>query len=279
MKEHIFRDEWLIMALSGIPTVTPGDIARLRLRGESHLCSALMGESLLSREDLCRGVLRAYGVESVDPKAEDVDKLVLGLVPEKVCRQREMLPLRLMDGSIALAMANPLDMEARADAQDFSGRSLKVYFCPRDQVLRLIGELCAPPMPAPPPSAGTLRRVLIADDDKVIRTIARLFLKMQGYQVEEAPDGETALKAIAAQPPDLLILDLNMPGMDGFAVLRALRGAPATISLPVIMLTATTERKIREEAITRGADDYLVKPFKPPQLVALVKALFRRLEC
>lgn len=276
MGEHLFKDEWLVKALAGIAAVTPADVYRLRLQGQTYLGAALLKEGLLDRAELCRGVLLAYGLESVEPDAE-ADKFALGLVPEKVCRQREILPLRLLDESLVLAMADPTDLEAQAEAKTFSGRNTKVCFCPRDQLLRLMDGAYAAAAPARKPAAGP-RLVLIADDDRDIRVIARAMLKTQGYRVEEATDGEAALEAVAARPPDLLILDLNMPGLGGFDVLRTLRAAPESRGLPVIMLTATPDRKVMDEAVSLGADDYVVKPFKPAQLAARVNALFRRLE-
>jgi len=133
----------------------------------------------------------------------------------------------------------------------------------------------APAAPAPPPSAG--RRILIADDDGTTRTMLRSLLESHGFRVEEARDGVEALAQIAKSPPDLLLVDLMMPNLDGYGVIRALRKDPG-LRLPIIMLTCNAEEKNQEEAINLGADDYIMKPFRHPAFLARISAVFRRLE-
>jgi type IV pilus assembly protein PilB len=129
--------------------------------------------------------------------------------------------------------------------------------------------------PAALPGAG--HRILIADDDGPTREFLRSLLEGHGLRVEEAKDGVDALAQIAKSPPDLLIVDLNMPRLDGYGVIRALRKDPR-LRLPIIMLTCNDNEKSQEEAINLGADDYIIKPFKHPLLLARINAVFRRLE-
>jgi CheY-like chemotaxis protein len=129
-----------------------------------------------------------------------------------------------------------------------------------------------PPAPAETPKL----RILVTDDDPLIRTIVRRTLETQGYFVEEAGDGLQALAKIAAKEPDLMLLDLDMPGMDGFGVLRMLRRKMGVVKLPVIMLTASDDDHSQENAISLGADDYVSKPVKPGIILARIGALFRR---
>ncbi len=119
---------------------------------------------------------------------------------------------------------------------------------------------------------GSLR-ILVVDDDKSIRTLLRRLLTTEGYVVEEAPDGATALKRIATEPPDLLLLDIMMPGQDGLDVLQALR---RTSDVPVILLTAKDDEADRVLGFRFGADDYVTKPFSSAELAGRIAAVLRR---
>ena len=114
-------------------------------------------------------------------------------------------------------------------------------------------------------------RVLLAEDHPTMRDAVRLVLAGEGYDVEDAPDGAVALQRIAASPPDVLVLDLHMPVLDGAQVLEALRADAATASLPVIVITADGEEG-RAAAERSGADAYVTKPFDP---VALLRTIER----
>ena len=116
-------------------------------------------------------------------------------------------------------------------------------------------------------------RVLIVDDEAQIRRALRTGLTGHGDVVETAEDGEAALAAIAAHPPEVMVLDLVMPGIDGFEVLRQTR---AWSRVPVIVLSAHGEERNKVEALDLGADDYLTKPFGMGELLARLRAVLRR---
>ncbi|MFX4263509.1 response regulator transcription factor [Pelotomaculum propionicicum] len=115
--------------------------------------------------------------------------------------------------------------------------------------------------------------VLVVDDEHKIREVVRMYLEKEGFSVGEAADGREALNKISAGKWDLVVLDLMMPGVDGWAVCREIR---KTASLPIIMLTARDAEVDRIVGLELGADDYVVKPFSPRELVARVKAVLRR---
>ncbi|MFQ6058462.1 MAG: response regulator transcription factor [Anaerolineae bacterium] len=117
-------------------------------------------------------------------------------------------------------------------------------------------------------------KVLVVDDEKNIVELARLYLTKDGYEVIRAADGEEALKKVKAQAPDLVILDIMLPKVDGWEVCRRLRQAGDDV--PIIMLTARSDDVDRIVGLELGADDYVVKPFNPRELVARVKAVLRR---
>lgn len=119
-------------------------------------------------------------------------------------------------------------------------------------------------------------RVLIVEDEPDIRELVVHHLKREGYQVSAAASGEEALRQVRATPPDLVLLDLMMPDMDGLEVCRRLRQDPATAALPIVMLTAKGDEVDRVLGLEIGADDYVVKPFSPKELLARVKAVLRR---
>lgn len=118
--------------------------------------------------------------------------------------------------------------------------------------------------------AGT---ILVVDDEKNIVQLARLYLNKEGYEVEAAFDGVQALEKARALRPDLIVLDLMLPEMDGLTVCRELRKSS---NVPIIMLTARGEDVDRIVGLEVGADDYVTKPFNPRELVARVKAVLRR---
>jgi DNA-binding response OmpR family regulator len=117
------------------------------------------------------------------------------------------------------------------------------------------------------------KRVLVVDDEDKIREIVRSYLEREGFDVAEARDGDGALKAAREWSPDLVVLDVMMPGTDGIEVLRQLR---TTSELPVILLTARTEELDTLVGLSVGADDYVTKPFRPRELVARIKTVLRR---
>ena len=117
--------------------------------------------------------------------------------------------------------------------------------------------------------------ILVVDDDPKILQLVRMYLEREGFAVATASDGLAALAAVREQPPRLMVLDLMLPALDGFAVLRAAR---ADSDLPVLILSARGTTSDRVSGIASGADDYLPKPFSPAELVVRVKALLRRSE-
>lgn len=119
-------------------------------------------------------------------------------------------------------------------------------------------------------------KALIVDDEQAIVDLVRHHLEKEGIVCLEASEGETALQLARTERPDLLVLDLMLPGIDGLEICRLLRRDPATASMVMIMLTAKAEEVDRVVGLEMGADDYVVKPFSPRELVARVKAVLRR---
>ena len=121
-----------------------------------------------------------------------------------------------------------------------------------------------------PPS---MTRILVVDDEPQIRRALSLHLGARGYEVFEADTGERAMQVAAAEHPDVVLLDLGLPGMDGVLVIQALRG---WTSMPIIVLTVRDDERSKVQALDAGADDYVTKPFGMAELLARVRAVLRR---
>ncbi len=130
------------------------------------------------------------------------------------------------------------------------------------------------------PAVGqpSLPRVLLVEDEAPLRTVLRDLLEADGFQVIEAVDGVSALEEVDLSTPDVMVLDLNLPRLDGFGVLKKLRARPQTSKLPVIVLTAVADEDNEVKVFECGANDFLSKPFRPRALSARLKAIVRRVE-
>ncbi len=121
-------------------------------------------------------------------------------------------------------------------------------------------------------------KILIVDDDLELRELLRYILQRNGYEVLEAESGPEMLAAVPRQRPDLVLLDVMMPGVNGFAVCSALRANPVTQHLPIIMVTARADDQARRLGLSAGANDFITKPVRPADLVARIRSLLGRVE-
>ena len=122
------------------------------------------------------------------------------------------------------------------------------------------------------------RRVLITDDDRITRMLIKLLLEKEGYEVFEGENGRQAVEIARRERPDLLIIDLLMPEMDGYQAIERIRRDVSLATLPVVVLTSEDGQGIEHRVLEMGADDYMIKPFEPPVLLSRVRAAFRRAE-
>lgn len=121
-----------------------------------------------------------------------------------------------------------------------------------------------------------MARLLLIEDDVSQRMVASFALKKAGHEVQEAQDGEQGLVAARATPPELVVCDVMMPGLSGYEVLAAMRADAALVKVPVILLTAMSDRQHMQQGLSAGADDYLTKPYRPNELCAAVAAALSR---
>ena len=122
-------------------------------------------------------------------------------------------------------------------------------------------------------------KVLIAEDEETIVESLSFLMEKEGYDVTVATDGQTAIKMIARDIPDMVLLDVMMPGCDGFEVVRAARADLKTKAIPIMMLTAKTREVDRRKGLELGVDDFVTKPFSTRDVVSRVKTLLERTEC
>lgn len=121
-----------------------------------------------------------------------------------------------------------------------------------------------------------MRRILVVDDDREVVRLIRAYLEQAGFEVLAAYDGDTAVHVIRRDRPDLLLLDLMLPGMDGWAITRLVRADPSLAHIPIIMLTARVDDTDKIVGLELGADDYVTKPYNPREVVARVRARLRQ---
>lgn len=120
-----------------------------------------------------------------------------------------------------------------------------------------------------------MRTLLIADDEPGVRALVRMTLEGGDYDIVEAANGDDALAMARSRKPDLIFLDVMMPGLSGVDVCKALKGDPGMRDIRVVLLTAKAQDADREEGLTAGADDYFTKPFSPLSLIAKVDEVFQ----
>jgi two-component system, OmpR family, alkaline phosphatase synthesis response regulator PhoP len=121
-----------------------------------------------------------------------------------------------------------------------------------------------------------MSRILIVEDDADIAQLVKLYLEKAGHRVDVIDSGDAALSRLRDSPPELLILDVMLPGVDGLMICRAVRARSETAAIPIIIVSARAEESDRIHGLELGADDYIIKPFSPKELVARVAAVERR---
>ena len=148
--------------------------------------------------------------------------------------------------------------------------------------LQRAAERAPPPAPPAPPvheapatSLPATRRVLLAEDDEVVAALVRHRLRREGFDVTHATHGVAALEIAMTEPLSLVVLDVMLPGLDGFEILTTLRSLPRTARLPIVMLTGLGGERDVERALELGADDYVLKPFSPVELTARVRRVLK----
>jgi CheY-like chemotaxis protein len=145
-------------------------------------------------------------------------------------------------------------------------------------VIQLVDQRPATTGAAVQSGSGGRCRVLVADDESITRLLIKRLLERENFEVVEAQNGDEAVVLVTRERPDLVLLDLNMPVMDGYEAIHHLRHDPSLTGLPIIVLTAEDGQTVERRVLTMGADDYMIKPFEGPILLSRVNAVFSRLK-
>jgi type II secretory ATPase GspE/PulE/Tfp pilus assembly ATPase PilB-like protein/ActR/RegA family two-component response regulator len=145
-----------------------------------------------------------------------------------------------------------------------------------EEVERVLSIDAPATAPAPASEATRRRRVLVTDDDPTTTMLVRRLLERDDFEVIEASSGDDGIARVVADRPDVVLMDLNMPGMDGFEAIRRLRRQMVFATLPIIVLTAEEGADVQQRVLALGADDYIVKPFQPADLTARVRGILER---
>jgi type IV pilus assembly protein PilB len=275
-----------------IPHVPGPDVVE-RIGGAARLPANgrwLVGEGC----DKCGrlGVKGRLAIHEMFPINDEVREMIAARAPElEIRRAARRAGMRtLLEDGIAKAaqglttLDDVLRVVSHADDMDRSSPS-----GPRTVVAeaRPMPEVTEPrPMPEPRPSAAPAdppdtkhvpgRRVLVVEDSRTIAAVVKYFLELEGFTVSVAEDGLAGLEMAFQERPDMIVSDLNMPGMDGLAMIRALRQDRRTSDVRVLMLTSETSVESETQGFAAGADDYILKPVEPRRLAARVKSLLGR---
>ena len=179
----------------------------------------------------------------------------------------------IVRGQTSMDIRRAMDASGFPSIKDHAAALVSAGVTSREEVARVLGAdaVAEPPVPSP-----VRQSVLVADDDPITRTLVRLLLEREGYSVVEAHDGHQAVDLAVQHIPSLIVMDLNMPTMDGYQAIAEIRRVQGLESTPIVVVTMEDSAKAAEQVLALGADDYIMKPFEPSVLTARVKAAFRR---
>jgi type IV pilus assembly protein PilB len=178
-----------------------------------------------------------------------------------------------IDGGQTLDIRRAMESAGFFSLKDHAATLVAQGVTSRQEITRVLG---ADAVVEEAPSAPVKKSVLIADDEPITRTLVRLLLERDGYSVIEAHNGVEAVDLAMRHTPSLIVMDLNMPQMDGYEAISGIRGVQGLESTPIVVVTMEDGAKVAEQVLALGADDYIMKPFEPSVLTARVKAAFRR---
>jgi type II secretory ATPase GspE/PulE/Tfp pilus assembly ATPase PilB-like protein/CheY-like chemotaxis protein len=179
----------------------------------------------------------------------------------------------IVRGQTSMDIRRAMDAAGFPSIKEHANTLVATGITSREEVARVLGDDAVADKAAPAP---VRKSVLIADDEPITRTLVRILLERDGYSVIEAKDGQEAVDLAVRHVPSLIVMDLNMPHMDGYEAISRIRGVQGLEATPIVVVTMEDGAKVAEQVLRLGADDYIMKPFEPSVLTARVKAAFRR---
>lgn len=255
-----------------IITVKTIERALERQKGSGKRLGQVLEEmGVITGEELIDALSKQLGIRTVKGFADYAFPAeLLSLVPQDMAVQRLVFPLKLKDTMLALALNDPFDQ----DTIEFLAKKHRFQVIPilatRQELLSAVekhylhGKM----------KDTQRQKVLVVEDTLPVATIIQVALLKEGYDVLVTHDGVDGLKAAVTEKPDLIICDAVMPRMDGFGLLRALRANPATVDIPIILLTSKATGEDEQRALEAGFLDFIAKPVQPIRIVTRVKRAF-----
>jgi CheY-like chemotaxis protein len=261
-------------------------------REQVDLVDAVVALGLVDEHDSYAALSIVAGRDLVTLGEKEPSQLALQLVPAQLARRHLVVPVSVTNRLLTFATCRP-NPHAELDVAFSCGRRTRMVVAPRSAVVAAI-DRCYPaahpldpgaahraaPLAAAAAAAGPARtlQVLVTDDEPITRTLIRQLLEKQAYTVLEAADGREAVEIVARERPDLILIDLNMPGVDGYQAIAQIRADRSLAWMPILVLTGEEGPAVEDRVMQLGASDYLVKPFDPEVLLSRVNAVFHRRE-
>jgi len=268
MKIHLGE----LLVESDIITNKTLDRALERQKGSGKRLGVVLDEmGVITQEELAEALARQFNFPIVkDIASENFPAELLALIPEDVAIQRLVFPLKKEDGLLSVAVMDPFDTETIQYVAQKTGLKVATVLATRDDILDAIRHHYLKLQ-----STGSgHHKVLIADGSPSVTSTIENALVREGYAVITANDGVEGLRMAFSQKPDLIICDSIMPRMDGYALMRAIKANPATLKIPMILLTAKASPEEEHRALKSGFHDFIAKPAMAVRVVSRVNRAF-----
>jgi len=254
---------------AGIITDSTLERALAREVGSGKRLGVILEEmGVITEEELVEGLAKQFGFKTVkNITAYSFPTELLHLVPGEFAAQHGIFPLQQKEGILATAVNDPFDHDTLDYLANKTGLKIIPVLARRDDIMQAIRANYA----IGKTQAGSKQKILVVDDSQSIASIIQVALQKEGYEVIVGHDGIEGMKLAIMEKPDLIITDTVMPRMDGFGLLRALKGNPTTDRIPMILVTAKAGGEDEQRALEAGFLDFIPKPVQPIRVISRVK--------
>jgi CheY-like chemotaxis protein len=270
------RQVGALLVEAGIITAKTLERALARQKGSGRRLGTVLEEmGVITDDELSEALAKQLDLKSVkNILGYDFSEPLLARVPVDMALQRVVFPLKEQDGILALAVSDPFDSDTFEFLAKKNGLKILPVMAPFREILAAIKAYYLHGGDA----TRNKRKILLAEDSPPVAAIIQAALQREGFDVTIANDGLEGLKQALTLLPDLIICDAVMPKMDGYGLLRALKGSPLTAEIPVILLTSKATPADEQRALETGFFDFVAKPVMPVRVVSRVKRALQLLE-
>ena len=258
-----------LLVEAGIITVKTLERVLERQKGSGKRLGIMLEEmGVITDEELVDALAKQFGFKTVKGfSLATFPRDLLDMVPEDLAVQKQLFPIKEKDGMLAIAVTDPFDNDTFDFIAKKSGKKVFPVLATRKEV----GEAIKKSYLLGKVASEDRIRVLVVDDSQPIATIIQVALQKEGFDVEVGHDGLEGLKMAMSNKPDLIICDSVMPRMDGYGLMRAIKGNPAIEDIPMILLTSKASGEDEQKALEMGFIDFIPKPVQPIRVVSRVK--------